>query len=91
MHVAIEPPFCGPLITLDISLLIMVYAFIFSPKYLVKLRLIRYPIKPLIVELANREVIISHHMVEFKIGSNIKSTFFKIFPIDLYGGILGMT
>ncbi|MCO5582117.1 hypothetical protein L7F22_036007 [Adiantum nelumboides] len=64
-----------------------------SPKCLKKLGLNQYPIKRLVVELANGKEVFPQHSagrVDFELGGNSTSAHFCTLPIGIYDGILGM-
>ena len=64
-----------------------------SPKCLRKLKLNQFPTKPMTVELANGKEVLSNQTVgtlEFDLGGESTSAYFKTLPIGVYDGILGM-
>ncbi|MCO5580631.1 hypothetical protein L7F22_034501 [Adiantum nelumboides] len=64
-----------------------------SPKCLRKLGLNQYPVKRLVVELANGKEVLSQHSakrVEFELSGNSTLAYFHTLPIGIYDGILGM-
>ena len=64
-----------------------------SPKCLRKLRLDQYPIKPMTIELADGNKVVSKHTVgtlEFELGGKTTSAYFRTLPVGVYDGILGM-
>ncbi|MCO5599699.1 hypothetical protein L7F22_053804 [Adiantum nelumboides] len=64
-----------------------------SPKFLRKLGLNQYPVRRLVVELANGKEVFSQHSavrVDFELGGNSTSAHFRTLPVRIYDGILGM-
>ncbi|MCO5553037.1 hypothetical protein L7F22_006557 [Adiantum nelumboides] len=64
-----------------------------SSKCLRKLGLNQYPVKSLVVELANGKEVFSQHSagkVDFELSGNSTSAYFRSLPGGIYDGLLGM-